>query len=78
VNRYKGPVNYISTVAAYKSGPNQTTPLRICMNSSMKQPAPVNMSLNDLLYKGPSALADLYIVTLGFREHRYALNKGYK
>jgi hypothetical protein len=75
VNRYKGPVNYISTVAAYKSGPNQTTPLRICMNSSMKQPAPVNMSLNDLLYKGPSALADLYIVTLGFREYRYQLIK---
>jgi hypothetical protein len=35
-DRYKGPVNYISMVEAFKTGPHATTPLRICMNSSMK------------------------------------------
>ena len=37
---WEGPVNYVSIVAAYKSGPHATTPLRLCMNSSMKQPPP--------------------------------------
>ncbi len=37
---YKGSVNYISMVEAFKAGPYATTPLRICMNSSMKQPLP--------------------------------------
>jgi hypothetical protein len=37
-DRYKGAVNYISMVEAFKTGPFATTPLRICMNSSMKQP----------------------------------------
>lgn len=45
------------------------------MNSSMRQPSPVGKSLNDILMKGPSALADLFAVTLGFREYRYALTK---
>ena len=72
---WQGPVNYISTVTAYKSGPHQTTPLRICMNSSMRQPAPVSKSLNDLLMKGPPALADLFTVTLGMREYKFALTK---
>ena len=72
---WEGPVNYISMVEAFKSGPHATTPLRICMNSSMKQPAPVSKSLNDLLMKGPSALANIYTVSLGFREFKYALTK---
>jgi hypothetical protein len=38
--KYKGPVNYISKVEAFKTGPHATTPLRICMSSSMKQPKP--------------------------------------
>ncbi len=29
--RYKGAVNYISMVEAFKTGPFATTPLRICM-----------------------------------------------
>jgi hypothetical protein len=72
---WDGPVNYISMVEAFKSGPSVTTPLRICMNSSLKQPPPVSMSLNDCLVKGPSALADLFTVTLSMREYRYALTK---
>jgi len=72
---WTGPVNYISMVEAFKQGPHSTTPIRICMNSSMKQPPPVSKSLNDCLVKGPPALADLFSVTVGIREHRYALVK---
>jgi hypothetical protein len=50
----KGPVNYISMVEVFKTGLYATTPLSICMNSSMKQPAPSGVSLNDCLLKGPS------------------------
>jgi hypothetical protein len=73
--RYKGAINYISMVEAFKTGPFATTPLRICMNSSMKQPQPSGVSLNDCLLKGPLALADLYTVTLVMREHRVAFTK---
>ncbi len=74
-DRYKGAVNYISMVEAFKTGPFATTPLRICMNSSMRQPQPSGVSLNDCLLKGPPALADLYTVTLGMREHKVAFTK---
>jgi hypothetical protein len=52
-----------------------TKPLRICMNSSMKQPLPSTVSLNDCLLKGPPALADLCTMTLGMREHKVAFTK---
>ena len=68
-------MNFISLVCAYKSGPHQSTQLRLCMNSSMKQPQPAGKSLNDLLMKGPPALADLFSVTLGMHEHKYAIAK---
>jgi hypothetical protein len=68
-------VNYISMVKAFKTGPHATTPLRICMNSSIRQPKPSGVSLNDCLLKGPPALADLYTVTLGMREHKVAFTK---
>jgi hypothetical protein len=71
---YKGPMNYISMVEAFKVGPYATTPLRICMNSSMKQRSP-SRALNDCLLKGPSAQADLYTVTLGMRENKVAFTK---
>ena len=64
---YTGPVNYIALVEAYKSGPHTTTPLRLCMNSSMKFQG---ICLNDLFYKGPSALNDLYGLALRFRKHK--------
>jgi peptide methionine sulfoxide reductase MsrB len=61
---WSGPVNYISMVEAFKEGPHSTTLLRICINSSLRQPKPVSLSLNDCLMKGPSALVDLFTVTL--------------
>jgi hypothetical protein len=73
--KYKGPVNYISMVEAFKAGRHATTPLRICMNSSMRQPKPSGVSLNDCLLKGSPALADLYTVMLGMREHKVAFTK---
>ena len=69
---YNGPINYITIVDAYKPGPHSTTPIRLCMNSSLKY---AGHSLNDLLYKGPSALNDLYGVALGFRKHRIGFIK---
>jgi hypothetical protein len=66
---WDGIVNYISIVEAFKQGHQSTTPIGICMNSSIKQPPPIRKTLNDMLMKGPSALADLFTVTVGFREH---------
>lgn len=69
---YKGPVNYITIVEAYKPGPHSTTPLRLCMNSSLKYNG---YSLNELLMKGPSALNDILGVTIGFRRYEVAMVK---
>jgi hypothetical protein len=75
LREWKGLFNYIAMVEAFKNGPHATTSLRICMNSSLKQPPLVKKSLNDCLMKDPPALVDLFTVTLSFWEHRYALTK---
>ncbi len=72
---YKGSISYISMVEVFMAGPYATTPVRICMNSSMKQPPPLGVSLKDCLLKVPSALADLYTITMGMREHKVAFTK---
>jgi hypothetical protein len=54
-------MNYITTVEACKSSLFDSTPLRICMKSSMNQPPPSGVILNDCLLKGTPALADLYM-----------------
>ena len=35
IEEWGGPVNFISLVCAYKSGPHQSTLLKLCINSSM-------------------------------------------
>jgi hypothetical protein len=62
-------------VEAYKTGPYVTTPLRICMNSSLKQPLPSGVSLNDCLLKVYQALANFYTAMLGTCEHKVAFTK---
>jgi Pao retrotransposon peptidase len=70
--QYDGPINYITIVETYKPGPHSTTPIRLCMNSSMKF---AGLSLNDVLVKGPSALNDIFGVTLSFRKFRVGFVK---
>jgi len=72
INCYEGPINYITIVETFKPGPLSTTPIRLCMNSSMKY---AGVSLNDLLMKGPPALNDLFGVTVGFRKHKVGFTK---
>ena len=72
LENYAGPVNYISIVEAFKQGPHCTTPLRLCMNSSLKFRG---ISLNDILMKGPSALTDIMNISLGFRSYPVAIVK---
>ena len=68
IDAYAGPVNYVSIVEAFKEDPQATTPLRLCVNSSLKF---CGVSLNDILVKGPGSINDIFSVMLGFR--RYAV-----
>ena len=72
MQQYSGPINYITITEAFKDGEGTTTPLRLCMNSSMKY---MGVSLNDLLMKGPSALNNIYSVLLNFRSYPHAFVK---
>ena len=71
-DRYEGPINYVSLVDAYKSGDHVTTPIRLCMNSSLKYQG---HSLNELLMKGPAALNELFGVLLNFRHYKIGFVK---
>jgi hypothetical protein len=62
-------------VEAYKTVPYATTPLGICINSSMKQLLPSGASLNNSLLKGLPVVADLYSMTLGVLEHKVTFTK---
>ncbi len=72
---HRGPVNYISLVEAFKEGPLATTPLRICLNSSLSFRG---RSLNGILMKGPSALTELFGVAVRFREPAVAVVRDLK
>ncbi len=68
--RDKVSVLYSSMVEVDKRNLFATTPLRTCVKSSVKQPLPSEVSIDDCLLKGLSALADLYTMKLGMKEHR--------
>jgi len=51
--KYDGMVNYIPMVEALKEKVEASTPVRVCMNSSMRYNG---TCLNDVMCKGPSAL----------------------
>ena len=69
---YDGPINYVTMTEAYKEGENVTTPLRLCMNSSMRYRG---LSLNDLMMKGPPALNNIFSVLLNFRAYKVGFVK---
>ena len=52
---------------AYKEGLAVTTPIRLCMNSSLKSGG---LSLNYILVKGPSSLNNMFHVMLGFQRYK--------
>ncbi len=56
-------------------GPYPTSPLKICMNSSIRRSLPAGVSLNNCLLKDPPTLTDLYTVMLGILEHKVAFTK---
>ena len=72
VDEYQGPVNYVTLTEAFKEGEGVTTPLRLCMNSSMQYRG---ISLNDILVKGPSALNSIHAIMINFRAYPVALVK---
>ena len=62
---WHGPVHYISTFAVVKPG-SLSTRTRIVSNSAMRN-AISKLSLNDCMYPGPNALADLLSCLLFWR-----------
>ncbi len=58
-----------------RTGHSPTTPLRICMDSSVRQPLLWGLNLNDHLQKELPGLADLQTVMLGMRKHGAAFTK---
>ena len=72
IKQYEGPVNYVTLTEAFKDEKGSTTPIRLCMNSSMKFRG---RSLNDILLKGPNALNSIYEVLLNFRSYPVGILK---
>ena len=66
---YDGPIFYITHHEVFKPG-SSSTPVRLVINSSLKYN---NISLNDILMKGPNSLNDLFGIQLRFRIHEVAL-----
>ena len=64
MDAYEGPVHYVS-VQYVINDHSSTTPLRLVINSSLKDPVS-GMSLNDMLCKGPNVLNDIYELRSGF------------
>ena len=65
MSTWHGPVHYISTFAVVKPG-SVSTRTRIVSNSAMRN-AVSKLSLNDCMYAGPNALADLLSCLLFWR-----------
>ena len=61
VQKYEGPVNYITHHEVYKE--SNTTPVCLVSNSSFHNG---NTSLNECLVKGPNTLADIFINLVKF------------
>ena len=65
--KWEGPVHYTIFTETYKAGPEATTPIRVCSNSSLSYKG---SSLNDFLVKGPVTINNILTITLGFRFHQ--------
>ena len=68
---YKGPVSYVTHHGVHKPD-SVTTPLRIVTNSSLKN-ANCNLSPNQCMQEGPSAIASLLEVLISFQMYEVAL-----
>ena len=67
--RWEGPVNYVSHHAVFKPE-SSSTPVRLVVNSSLKCN---DISLNDILMKGPNTIRSLFGIQLQFRTFPVAL-----
>ena len=80
IERWHGPVNYVTIFAVIKPG-SLSTKTRVVSNSALRN-AVAGLSLNDCMYPGPNALADLLDCLLFWRGVEAAimmdLNKAYQ
>ena len=63
LDEWDGPIRYVDHHEVFKEG--STTPLRVVVNSSFKNGT--ELSLNDILIKGPNVLNDLFTVLIRWR-----------
>ena len=69
MENWTGPVRYVDHREVYKEG--ATTPLRIVINSSFKRGN--ELSLNDILMKGPNVLTHIFDVLCRWRMYPVAI-----